>query len=94
MMNYLIVSVTFSKSKFLILMLCLRIFQYSLRWMSPAALDLAEQLLAYDPLRRLSALQAMEAPYFTQEVPAAVLPEGYVQPHTVLFRKLISHTDL
>ncbi|KAJ3576168.1 hypothetical protein NP233_g578 [Leucocoprinus birnbaumii] len=46
------------------------------KWMSPAALDLAEQLLAYDPLRRLSALQAMEAPYFTQEAPAAQLPEG------------------
>lgn len=46
------------------------------KWMSPAALDLAEQLLAYDPLRRLNALQAMEAPYFTQEAPAAQLPKG------------------
>jgi CTD kinase subunit alpha len=46
--------------------------------MSPAALDLAEQLLEYDPLRRLSALEAMEAPYFTQEAPAAQLPAGYV----------------
>lgn len=48
--------------------------------MSPAALDLAEQLLEYDPLQRLSALQAMDAPYFTQETPAAQLPTGYVPP--------------
>jgi len=51
--------------------------------MSPAALDLAERLLAYDPVRRLSALQAIEAPYFTQEAPAAELPRGCVQLHTV-----------
>ena len=51
--------------------------------MSSAALDLAERLLAYDPARRLSALQAIEAPYFTQEAPAAELPRGYVQLHTI-----------
>ncbi|KAJ8456725.1 hypothetical protein ONZ45_g18605 [Pleurotus djamor] len=46
------------------------------KWMSPAALDLAERLLAYDPSQRMTATQAMEAPYFTQEQPNAVLPTG------------------
>ncbi|KAG6854819.1 hypothetical protein C0991_001246 [Blastosporella zonata] len=46
------------------------------KWMSPAALDLAERLLAYNPLERATALQAMEAPYFTDEEPKAVLPTG------------------
>ncbi|KAF9457018.1 Pkinase-domain-containing protein [Collybia nuda] len=46
------------------------------KWMSPAALDLAERLLAYDPNRRVNAVQAMDAPYFTQEEPQAVLPTG------------------
>lgn len=44
--------------------------------MSPAALDLAERLLAYDPSQRVAALQAMEAPYFTQEIPPAARPVG------------------
>ncbi|EIN10645.1 Pkinase-domain-containing protein [Punctularia strigosozonata HHB-11173 SS5] len=44
------------------------------KWMSPAALDLAEQLLDYEPSRRISAVQALDAPYFTQEDPPAVLP--------------------
>ncbi|KAK0491072.1 Pkinase-domain-containing protein [Armillaria novae-zelandiae] len=46
------------------------------RWMSPAALDLAEQLLAYDPSKRASAVQAMEAPYFNSEQPEAERPYG------------------
>lgn len=46
--------------------------------MSPAALDLAEQLLAYDPTERITALQAMDTPYFTQEYPTATPPVGYV----------------
>ncbi|PBL02596.1 Pkinase-domain-containing protein [Armillaria gallica] len=46
------------------------------RWMSPAALDLAEQLLAYDPSKRASAIQAMEAPYFNSEEPEAERPYG------------------
>lgn len=45
--------------------------------MSPAALDLAEQLLAYDPSKRASAIQAMEAPYFNSEEPEAERPYGY-----------------
>ena len=49
----------------------------------PTALDLVEQLLAYDPARRLSALQAIKAPYFMQEAPAAELPRGYVQLYTI-----------
>lgn len=46
------------------------------KWMSPAALDLAERLLAYDPSQRVTAIQAMDAPYFTQEEPRAVPPVG------------------
>ena len=46
--------------------------------MSPAALDLAEQLLAYDPSQRVTALQAMSAPYFTKETPSAARPVGCV----------------
>ncbi|KAJ7283618.1 Pkinase-domain-containing protein [Mycena rebaudengoi] len=46
------------------------------RWMSPVALDLAERLLCYDPSARATALQAMEAPYFTQEEPRAMAPVG------------------
>ena len=46
------------------------------RWMSPAALDLAERLLTFDPARRVSAQAAMEAPYFTQEQPPAERPTG------------------
>lgn len=44
--------------------------------MSPAALDLAERLLAYDPEQRATATQAMAAPYFTEEEPEAALPTG------------------
>ncbi|KAH7929482.1 Pkinase-domain-containing protein [Leucogyrophana mollusca] len=46
------------------------------KWLSPAALDLAEQLLAYDPARRVTALQALEAPYFKDEPPSPELPVG------------------
>ena len=44
--------------------------------MSPTALDLAEQLLTYDPSRRITAVQAMEAPYFVKEQPPAERPTG------------------
>jgi hypothetical protein len=46
--------------------------------MSPAALDLAEGLLAYDPSHRINALQAMDTPYFTTERPPATPPIGFV----------------
>ncbi|GJE84848.1 serine/threonine-protein kinase [Phanerochaete sordida] len=46
------------------------------KWLSPAALDLAELLLAYDPVQRATAAQALEAPYFNQEQPAAERPTG------------------
>jgi len=39
-----------------------------------AALDLAEQLLDYDPAQRVTASQAMEAPYFLTEEPKAEKP--------------------
>ncbi|KAJ7068303.1 Pkinase-domain-containing protein [Mycena amicta] len=46
------------------------------KWMSQAALDLAERLLFYDPVARATAVQALEAPYFTQEEPPAMAPMG------------------
>lgn len=46
--------------------------------MSPAGLDLAERLLSYDPAQRVTAVDALEAPYFKQEHPRAALPAGYV----------------
>ncbi|KAF9009031.1 Pkinase-domain-containing protein [Cyathus striatus] len=48
------------------------------KWMSPSALDLAERLLSYDPAQRISAADAMDAPYFTQESPTAERPFGLV----------------
>jgi CTD kinase subunit alpha len=44
------------------------------KYLSPAALDLAEVLLAYDPLQRVTAASALHAPYFTTEKPPAELP--------------------
>ncbi|KAI0750807.1 kinase-like domain-containing protein [Daedaleopsis nitida] len=46
------------------------------KWLSPAGLDLAEQLLDYNPERRVTAAQALEAPYFNQEHPPAATPVG------------------
>lgn len=51
--------------------------------MSPAALDLAEELLNYDPLQRITATQAIETPYFTQEAPSASRPTGCVYTRPV-----------
>ncbi|KIK98047.1 hypothetical protein PAXRUDRAFT_135021 [Paxillus rubicundulus Ve08.2h10] len=48
------------------------------RWLSPAALDLAEQLLTYDPTKRATAVQALDAPYFKEESPPPELPVGCV----------------
>ncbi|EIW71827.1 hypothetical protein TREMEDRAFT_14841, partial [Tremella mesenterica DSM 1558] len=39
------------------------------RWLSPAALDLAEGLLFYDPVKRLSAQGALGTKYFLEEEP-------------------------
>ncbi|KAJ4001146.1 Pkinase-domain-containing protein [Lentinula boryana] len=44
------------------------------KWLSPAAIDLADQLLDYDPAKRVTAAQAMEAPYFLTEEPMAEKP--------------------
>lgn len=46
------------------------------RWLSPAGLDLAERLLAFDPVSRATATQALEAPYFHQEDPPPSRPSG------------------
>jgi CTD kinase subunit alpha len=37
-------------------------------------MDLAESLLAYDPQVRVTAAQALEAPYFRSEQPGPELP--------------------
>lgn len=67
----------FKKSVFRILWLCnASIDSLALdRWLSPAGLDLAERLLTYDPSKRATALQALEAPYFITEEPREMLPE-------------------
>ncbi|TCD69684.1 kinase subunit of RNA polymerase II carboxy-terminal domain kinase I [Steccherinum ochraceum] len=46
------------------------------KWLSPAGLDLAERLLAYDPEQRATAAQALDAPYFNQEAPKPEYPTG------------------
>lgn len=46
------------------------------KWLSPAGLHLAEQLLAYDPEKRVTAAQALEAPYFKDEDPPPAMPIG------------------
>lgn len=64
----------------------LTIINSNLRWLSPAGLDLAEKLLAFDPLQRVSAEQALEAPYFNLEAPPSVKPDRYVLHITVDWR--------
>ncbi|OCF39610.1 CMGC/CDK/CRK7 protein kinase [Kwoniella heveanensis CBS 569] len=44
------------------------------KWLSPAALDLVEGLLAFDPTKRLSAKEAMATTYFTSEEPPMEVP--------------------
>ena len=46
------------------------------KYMSPAALDLAERLLAFDPAKRVSASEALNAPYFVEEEPKEARPVG------------------
>jgi CTD kinase subunit alpha len=46
------------------------------RWLSPAGMELAEELLHYDPSKRISAAQALQHPYFTQEQPPPQQPTG------------------
>lgn len=46
------------------------------KYMSPAALDLAEGLLTYDPEKRLTAADALNASYFVSEDPPMALPVG------------------
>ncbi|KAF9045734.1 Pkinase-domain-containing protein [Hymenopellis radicata] len=44
------------------------------KWMTPRALDLAERLLDYDPMRRISAAEALETEYFLEEEPKPERP--------------------
>ncbi|KAH7343357.1 kinase-like domain-containing protein [Rhizoctonia solani] len=46
------------------------------KYLSPAALDLAESLLAYDPNKRATAAQALQAAYFVSEDPPPEKPVG------------------
>jgi CTD kinase subunit alpha len=47
-----------------------------IRRLSPAGLDLAEDLLTFDPLHRVTAVQALEAAYFKVEEPPPAMPTG------------------
>nr|XP_018260721.1 CMGC/CDK/CRK7 protein kinase [Kwoniella dejecticola CBS 10117]OBR82879.1 CMGC/CDK/CRK7 protein kinase [Kwoniella dejecticola CBS 10117] len=44
------------------------------KWLSPAALELVQGLLRFDPSQRLSAVQAMKADYFVLEQPPMEMP--------------------
>ncbi|WWC91563.1 uncharacterized protein L201_006509 [Kwoniella dendrophila CBS 6074] len=44
------------------------------KWLSPAALDLVEGLLHFDPSGRLSAEESMKTPYFVSEEPPMEIP--------------------
>jgi CTD kinase subunit alpha len=44
------------------------------RWLSPAALDLAQGLLVFDPAKRLSAADALGSAYFGTEEPGMEKP--------------------
>ena len=46
------------------------------RWLSPSGMELAEELLHYDPSKRISAAQALQHHYFTQEQPPPQQPTG------------------
>lgn len=48
------------------------------KWLSPAALELAQGLLAFDSTKRLSAHEAMRARYFIDEEPGMELPTQWV----------------
>ena len=48
------------------------------KWLSPAALDLAEGLLCYDSTKRLSAEKAMLSDYFIKEDPPMEMPTQWV----------------
>lgn len=45
------------------------------KYLTDAGLDLAEQLLAYDPAKRVSAADALKSRYFTEEEPGMEKPD-------------------
>jgi len=48
------------------------------KWLSPCGMELAEELLHYDPSKRISAAQALQHPYFTHEQPPPQQPTGLI----------------
>ncbi|KAI9508922.1 Pkinase-domain-containing protein [Russula earlei] len=54
----------------------------SLPWLSPAGLDLAEELLAFNPSHRATAVQALEAAYFKSEEPPPAMPTWWHELET------------
>jgi len=45
------------------------------RYLSPAALDLVQALLEYNPANRITATNALDTPFFTAETPEKELPK-------------------
>lgn len=50
------------------------------RYLSPAALNLVQSLLEYNPAKRITAADALETPFFTVEQPEKELPEYVFKP--------------
>lgn len=51
-----------------------RFREYFTKWLTPAALDLTEGLLDFDPKKRFSAEQALGSDYFVKEEPEMEKP--------------------
>lgn len=54
------------------------------RYLSPAALDLVQALLEYNPANRITATNALNTPFFTTEAPEKESPKCV---HTVSFQE-------
>lgn len=55
------------------------------RWMSHSALELAERLLTFGPSQRITAEEALNHEYFTNDLPDPIAPE-YVPLRLPLIR--------
>lgn len=61
--------------------------------LSEQALDLASKLLSLDPEQRPTALEALQHPYFTKELPRPERPTGYYLQYVVLMEDLLEWTE-